>query len=86
MKAPGHPTSTLSPSALAKPESRETQVATTAATSIQDPHIDFNILDSVSEREKFEPRQRQNEQGESRLADMEVADRLVLLWTTVKPL
>ena len=83
---PTYPTSTLSPSALEKPESRETQDAATTATSIQDPHIGFGIVDSVLEKEQVEPWQREGEQGESRLADMEVADRLVLLWTTVKPL
>ena len=66
--------------ALAMAEPRETEGV---ATSLEDPDT---IIDSVLKRERVELRQHQNEQSESRLADMEVADRLVLLWTTVKPL
>ena len=89
VEAPGltYTPAALSPSALAKPEPRKAQAAATTATSIQDPHINFGIFDSVLKiSEHFEPWQSENKEGESRLADMEVADRLVLLWTTVKPL
>ena len=86
--SPTHPPGTLSPSpsAFAKAKPRGTVRAADPATSIQDQHTDFGLVDSVSERERVEPWQHESEQGESRLADMEVADRLVLLWTTVKPL
>ena len=83
---PTHPPYSLSPSALAKNESQEAQRAASAAKGGQDPHINFDVVDSVLRKEQVEPWQRESEQGESRLADMEVADRLVLLWTTVKPL
>ena len=83
---PTYPPYNSSPSALGRAESRETQVAACAAMSIQDPHIDLGIVDSVLERGQVEQWQPETEQGEWRLADMEVADRLVLLWTTVKPL
>ena len=86
VSGPTYPPYTSSPSALGRAESRETQVAACAAMSIQDPHIDLGIVDSVLERGQVEQWQRETEQGEWRLADMEVADRLVLLWTTVKPL
>lgn len=83
---PSYHPSTMSPSTPARAEPREKQGAATAAARLEDPHLELNTADSVSEREQSEPWQRESEQGDSRLAEMEVADRLILLWTTVKPL
>lgn len=46
--------------------------------------IDLGSVDVVLGRGRLEWWPRENEQGDSRMADMEVVDRLVFLWTTVK--
>ena len=48
--------------------------------------IDLDSVDGVLGRGRPEWWQREREQGDSRMADMEVVDRLVFLWTTVKSL
>ena len=60
--------------------------AAAAPYSIQDPDMNFDSLDSVLDRGQVEWWQRESERGDSRMADIEVVDRLVSLWTTVKPL
>ena len=50
-----------------------------------DPGDGYSSVNSVFGRGMAESGQRESEQGHLRLADREVVDRLVSLWTTVKP-
>ncbi|KAF6241463.1 hypothetical protein HO173_000173 [Letharia columbiana] len=89
MEEPSGPTSpryTWSFSAPTEFKFPETQDTAAARTRIQDPGIDLDLVDSVLERGSSERWQRGSEQGDPGMADMELVDRLVFLWTTVKHL
>ena len=89
MEEPWGPTSpryTWSLSALTEFKFPETQDTAAARTRIQDPDIDLDLVDSVLERGSSGRWQRGSEQGDPGMADMELVDRLVFLWTTVKHL